>query len=120
MCFTKSSISNKIWTQIRAYSSEGVYTTVSCFSGYFILDTDGDPLAAAKQKPGLRRELSMSSLNSGPRDTEERATRYREIMVMRSLIMTYQDTAKTIQPRQANQAAIKRQLPETAVSQQTD
>ena len=82
MCFTKSSISNKIWTQIRAYSSEGVYTTVSCFSGYFILDTDGDPLAAAKQKPGLRRELSMSSLNSGPRDTEERATRYSEIRVM--------------------------------------
>ena len=41
-------------------------------SGYFILDNDVDPLAAAKQKPGLRRELSMSSLNSGTRDVEDR------------------------------------------------
>ena len=41
-------------------------------SGYFILDNDVDPLAAAKQKPGLRRELSMSSLNSGTRDAEDR------------------------------------------------
>ena len=49
--------------------------TANYFSGYFILDTDGDPLAAAKQKPGLRRELSMSSLNSSPREPEDKASR---------------------------------------------
>ena len=45
-----------------------------------------DPLAAAKQKPSLRRELSMSSLNSGPRDVEDRdrATRWGQIRMMRS------------------------------------
>ena len=44
-----------------------------------------DPLAAAKQKPSLRRELSMSSLNSGPRDAEDRdsrATRWEGIRLM--------------------------------------
>ena len=95
--------------------------TANYFSGYFILDTDGDPLAAAKQKPGLRRELSMSSLNSSPRDTEDRATKCGDIRIMTtSLIIAFQDAAKTIQPRQADQAAIKRQLPEAAISQQSD
>ena len=58
---------------------------INFFSGYFILDNDVDPLAAAKQKPSLRRELSMSSLNSGPRDVEDRdkATRLVMIRLMR-------------------------------------
>ena len=46
-------------------------------SGYFILDTDTDPLAA-KQRPGLRREQSASSLNTGQGGgaTEDVASRY--------------------------------------------
>ena len=52
------------------------------FSGYFILDNDVDPLAAAKQKPGLRRELSMSSLNSVPTEDRDRAARWGENRVM--------------------------------------
>ena len=56
-------------------------------SGYFILDTDTDPLAA-KQRPGLRREQSASSLNSGGGGaTEDRASRYTTQQELRPLCL---------------------------------
>ena len=56
-------------------------------SGYFILDTDADPLAA-KQRPGLRREQSASSLNSGGGGAaEDRASRYTTQQELRILCL---------------------------------
>ena len=52
---------------IRQYWSVSHYF----FSGYFILDNDIDPLAAVKQKPTLRREKSLSSINSGADRAQE-------------------------------------------------